>query len=178
MQCDAASDVALMRKLRDAKLVEPGKLGVGPLPLSAFASPCDALDESEPNTALWRAPGLFWSACRAKRLLTRQPLHVVIAGRRERCARWRAGGKRSETRRVRDLSASFREGRPFAARGGACLQDALSLLLFLGAHGVDVRWVFGVKGAPFSAHCWIEYEGCVLNDTLANARLYAPIMVV
>ena len=38
--------------------------------------------------------------------------------------------------------------------------------------------VFGVTGDPFSAHCWVQVDELVLNDTLGNANAYTPIRTV
>jgi hypothetical protein len=38
--------------------------------------------------------------------------------------------------------------------------------------------VFGVREAPFTAHCWVQDGAVVLNDHLENVDLYTPIMTV
>ena len=30
------------------------------------------------------------------------------------------------------------------------------------------RWVFGVRARPFVAHCWVQYEDMVFNDTVEH----------
>jgi hypothetical protein len=59
-----------------------------------------------------------------------------------------------------------------------CLHDSLALLEFLSRYGVFPSWVFGVRARPFVAHCWVQYEDIVFNDTVEHVGGYAPIMVV
>jgi Transglutaminase-like superfamily len=59
-----------------------------------------------------------------------------------------------------------------------CLHDSLAQLEFLARYGVFPSWVFGVRARPFVAHCWVQYEDIVFNDTIEHVGGYAPIMVV
>jgi hypothetical protein len=61
---------------------------------------------------------------------------------------------------------------PGAAR---CLPNSMLLLELLALHGLGARWVFGVRTFPFEAHCWVEHEGVILNDTIDHVRWYTPI---
>ena len=61
---------------------------------------------------------------------------------------------------------------------GKCLHDSLALLEFLARHGIFPDWVFGVRARPFVAHCWVQYEDMVFNDTVEHVTGYIPIMVV
>jgi hypothetical protein len=54
----------------------------------------------------------------------------------------------------------------------------LALLEFLARYEVLPRWVFGVRARPFVAHCWVQYEDIVFNDTVEHVASYTPIMVV
>jgi len=73
----------------------------------------------------------------------------------------------------------FYQLRPFlfSARN-ACLFDSLTLLLFLRRLRLFPQWIFGVRTGPFAAHCWLQHEHTVLNDTVDNVRSYTPIMLV
>lgn len=69
--------------------------------------------------------------------------------------------------------------RPFVFGGNQrCLFHSLTLLLFLRRLGIHPRWVFGVRKAPFGAHCWLQDGETVLNDSVARVAMFAPIMVV
>ena len=58
-----------------------------------------------------------------------------------------------------------------------CLYDSLALRRFLERRSVHVDLVIGAKLHPFAAHCWVQHGNIVLNDTLAAARGFAPILV-
>lgn len=66
----------------------------------------------------------------------------------------------------------------FFSTRNECRYRSLSLLRFLTLYGIATDWVFGVRSAPFAAHCWIEHNGVVLNDDAENTRQYKTIMSV
>jgi hypothetical protein len=77
------------------------------------------------------------------------------------------------------LVARFAALRPFFFTAkDACLFEALALSEFLAGHGLFPRWVFGVQARPFAAHCWLQQNGIVLNDTVEHVSRYTPIMSV
>ena len=97
------------------------------------------------------------------------------------CAtRWKAHpaqDRSAET--VRDLARRFDRLTPYVFTSHeACFFRSLVLLKFLSLMGVPADWEFGVRPLPFSAHCWIEYEGMVLNDHLDHASEYRKILSV
>ena len=49
---------------------------------------------------------------------------------------------------------------------------------FLATKGIAATWTFGVRLVPFGAHCWVEYEGAVLNDHLEHVGGFAPILTI
>lgn len=79
--------------------------------------------------------------------------------------------------RVCTLAMQLDRLRPFVPRSGSCLPSSILLLAFLRRHGIRATWVFGVQTFPFEAHCWVEYKGVVLNDTLEHVRWYTPIAI-
>jgi hypothetical protein len=91
-------------------------------------------------------------------------------------ARTRVGFSETE---LPALVTAFATLRPFFfAAKDACLFDALSLSEFLAGYGLFPNWVFGVQSRPFAAHCWLQLDGVVLNDTIDHVQRYTPIMVV
>ena len=83
----------------------------------------------------------------------------------------------------RDMQASshahaFLEARRWVPSETRCLLDSISLVAFMARRNVDARIVFGVTGDPFSAHCWVQRGGLVLNDTIGNTRAYTVIRTV
>ncbi len=64
---------------------------------------------------------------------------------------------------------------PFAPN---CLRDSLALAFYLNRRGAPFQLVFGVKLAPFAAHCWLQDGPLVLNDSLDSVADFKPILVV
>lgn len=77
--------------------------------------------------------------------------------------------------RVCTLAAQFERVRPLFPKTGRCLPKSMFLLAYLRRNGIHADWVFGVQTYPFEAHCWVEYQGVVLSDTLEHVRWYTPI---
>lgn len=63
---------------------------------------------------------------------------------------------------------------PIAPR---CLPDSLALRVWLERHGHPSTLVFAVRLKPFSAHCWLESDGVVLNDAPDRIDRFIPIGV-
>jgi hypothetical protein len=104
------------------------------------------------------------------------PFERVI--RQARARRMHAEMAALDRERAQELIAIFSWLRPFAFTAkDACLFEALALSGFLAAHGIYPQWVFGVQARPFAAHCWLQHQGVVLNDTVEYVSRYTPIMV-
>jgi len=56
-----------------------------------------------------------------------------------------------------------------------CLFRSLTLLLFLRAHAVEARWVFGVALFPFQAHCWLAIGDCLVGERAHRVEEFAVI---
>jgi hypothetical protein len=80
---------------------------------------------------------------------------------------------------IQRLVTLFAAMRPilFSARD-ACLFESLALSEFLARHGIYPVWIFGVQARPFAAHCWLQLNGTVFNDTVEHVIGYTPIMAV
>ena len=59
-----------------------------------------------------------------------------------------------------------------------CLRSSLILIEFLALHSITAKWTFGVRSIPFRAHCWVELNGCILNDSLSQVGEYSPLMQI
>jgi hypothetical protein len=60
----------------------------------------------------------------------------------------------------------------------ACVFESVALLHFLARSGSSPHWVFGVRARPFAAHCWLQHEDAVINDTVDHVSTYTPIMSI
>jgi hypothetical protein len=66
----------------------------------------------------------------------------------------------------------------FRSSKDACLFESLALARFLVLQGIYPVWVFGVRTDPFTAHCWLQVNDIVLNETMETASRFTPIMAV
>jgi hypothetical protein len=126
----------------------------------------------------------FVTACLAAQLTLRFASfeRVVARARQHRAhASRKAANERTafDPERTRELIATFASLRPYVFTSkDACLFEALALGQFLAGFSLHPHWVFGVQARPFAAHCWLQHEDIVLNDTVDHVSRYAPIMVV
>ena len=79
--------------------------------------------------------------------------------------------------RAATLALQFDRLRPWLPWSGRCLPNSLILISFLRRHGIEADLVLGVHTFPFEAHCWVEYRGVVLNDTVEHVRWYTPLAI-
>ena len=115
----------------------------------------------------------------AKLTLRRGPFERVIREFRARKAMQSKGSSAIDLERARRLVESFFRLRVFFfSSHNECLFDSLALLGFLARYGIYADWVFGVQARPFAAHCWVQQDDVVLNDTLEHIGGYTPIMAV
>jgi hypothetical protein len=119
----------------------------------------------------------FSAAASANRWLRTLPLQETV--QRVTSAAERGGARGIfDYQKARTRIAAFNRLRPFYDRGYLCLFDSLALLLFLAKYQLFPRWIFGVQSEPFSAHCWVQEEDVVLNDTVERVQPYTPILSV
>jgi hypothetical protein len=59
-----------------------------------------------------------------------------------------------------------------------CLLSSLVLLRYLSLLNISSTLEFSVRTSPFSAHCWVEYDGVVLNDFKDRPKDYSKILSV
>ena len=121
------------------------------------------------------AVGRAWLTARiVRRRLSMQRLVERVQERKARAAH-----RSWDVHQARELVTAFLWLRPiFYSSREACLLDSLVLLELLARHGLFPTWVYGVKLAPFAAHCWIQQGEVVLNDTPEHTGSYIPILCV
>lgn len=88
------------------------------------------------------------------------------------------GAEEQTSEDIETLTRQFERGRPLAPFRRNCLLDSLTLLDWLGAHARECRLVLGVTAEPFRAHCWVQSEATVLNDSYDQVARFAPILAI
>jgi hypothetical protein len=180
---DGATPAVLTLLMDKGILVPEGKSGKAAAPILPEELRGDLTAEDpdvEPQITVMTCCRFVAAVARAALMLKYRTLESVI----DRVAQ-RASGGRPLTRQPLDMSraqtlvGTFAALRPFFfTTKDACLFDALALSEFLAGYGIYPRWIFGVQTRPFAAHCWLQLEGIVFNDTVEHVKRYQPIMVV
>lgn len=80
-------------------------------------------------------------------------------------------------RQILDASAAFRRARLYVPIDMRCLLDSIAMARFLLRRGIPAHIVFGVALDPFSAHCWVQVDDLVLNDSVGNVASHTPIRI-
>jgi hypothetical protein len=141
-------------------------------------APTAELDRHEPaKISMLDKLRFVRSAWIAHRCLRDQPIQEVVQARIERRRKFSdvvAFDFGQATQPVR----AFTTLRPFIPRNYLCLFDSLALLDFLAEYRLFPDFVFGVIADPFEAHCWLQADGVVINDSVERVSLYKPIMCV
>lgn len=140
-------------------------LSLPPAPPSARALP-DALPAIMRATLLKRRNGL------------EAAVNSVRNGRARLVARQEQGRDR-RTRSLEEEINCFFALRPLLySWKDQCYFEALVLSLYLQTRGHESDWVIGVKTEPFAAHCWVQCDGLVVNDTAERVGEYTAVLVV
>lgn len=150
----------------------PGSLTLRAAPRAVESS---ALSDPAPadGPAIVSILPVAWHLLRARIELKARRLDAIL------CGIGRADPVR--TRNPADLSRlarRFSRCRTLLPFPALCLPDSLAFLRFAAARGHYPQLVFGVEAYPFSAHCWVQHDGVVLNDLTDHAALFSPILVV
>ncbi|MGN7930542.1 lasso peptide biosynthesis B2 protein [Sphingopyxis sp. 22461] len=86
-------------------------------------------------------------------------LQKVQRNNRE-CLEGKSGGN------LGDLISAFECAERLTVERDRCLLRSLALQSFLAKYGHVSALVFGVRLHPFRAHCWLQQDATVLNDTI------------
>lgn len=167
--------------LRQKRIITPnardGKIAT---PISVHVAQSEFDSEQKNLTLPVRSIFIFFvAAVRAKLTLHFQSLEQVVLQARQRRMDRVNFDKTPSTDQVHRLVAIFHRLRLFSfSSKNACLYDSLVLLEYLARHRIFPELVFGVHTRPFAAHCWLQYNDIVLNDTVENVNKYTPIMAI
>jgi hypothetical protein len=158
--------------------VPPGKSAT---PVTAIVPVHELTTESEtaPGPRIGGWFGFLAASAFAKITLRTSPFERVIQRVQRRKELLGPNSGPPDLERARKLVEAFARYRVFLfSSKNECLYDSLALIEFLARHGIYPDWVFGVQTRPFAAHCWVQYDDIVFNDTVEHVSGYTPIMVV
>lgn len=75
-------------------------------------------------------------------------------------------------------AAAFRRSAKYMMSDQKCLRRSIALAHHLLRRGHQVSMHFGVSVRPFHAHCWVQKNDLVLNNTADEVQPYTPILVI
>jgi len=113
------------------------------------------------------AVAVTWLGLRARRLST------ILKERRLARGAHPALDAAQLSRRARAFSAARR----WCPIPPNCLLDSLAFDRWMRSPG-GVQLVFGVVGQPFEAHCWVQSDREILNDSYDRVSRFEPILSI
>jgi hypothetical protein len=111
---------------------------------------------------------------RTRRALRSQPFEQLIAKRFGR-ASGRVSGRPDV---ALALARRFNSARTLIPIAPMCLEDSLALHDWLARRSVFPMLAVGVKLDPFAAHCWLQLDRIVLNDSPDRVAAFTPILAI
>jgi hypothetical protein len=176
------SALALANSLLNVGILSKQAHGAREARATTYSQPTSALDpDSAASTHVFQrdqALSFFLACASASKQLSRERFQSIVARVQARKHAQRAPAPAFDLDRARPLIARFMQLRLFYPRPYLCLFDSLALVHFLARFDLYPDWVFGVRADPFEAHCWVQAENSVLNDTVERVSALTPIMVV
>lgn len=123
---------------------------------------------------------LIAKACMTGKWLKRnRSIEQIVARMRNRRQRAGVAGRELDRNTAQRLLFHYGSLRTFfISTHNACILECIVLLELFAHYGIYPEWLFGVKTRPFIAHCWLQHEQLVLNDTMDRVSGYRPIMAV
>lgn len=76
------------------------------------------------------------------------------------------------------LATAFGRAEVMSTRHDRCLSRSFALAFAAVQTGFPVDLVIGVRARPFAAHCWVQWDGRIVNDEVEMIRAYTPILAV
>ncbi|MEH6487984.1 lasso peptide biosynthesis B2 protein [Hyphomonas oceanitis] len=169
-------------RLTRRHVITRSKTAGKPLLATAFAPPRACLsqrvDPAPHSRALETALGLSVAALSSWIMERSRNFEGVVNG----VAHWKqqAGtGQCASVEHVMEQATGFHALTPyFFSTRNACRFRSIVLMKYLTRLGIVPDWVFGVRLCPFGAHCWVEYNGVILNENSDTVAEFRPIMSV
>lgn len=117
------------------------------------------------------------SVHKVRRELARRPLKNLFDAISRTSAAFDADGTDDLTG-VNRVAAAFAATGVMMRRQDQCLPLSIAFKRLCLARGALTSLMIGVKLDPFAAHCWVQRDEYVLNDTLERVRLFTPILAI
>lgn len=117
------------------------------------------------------ARDLYW----ARRALAPDRLATTVAGLQHQ--------KRTKTSdpdagAIAAVAADYAAARTLVPVTPRCLVDSLALFRLMLRRGLAPTMIFGVRPAPFAAHCWLQSSEHILTGSVDDAHNFTPILAI
>lgn len=146
--------------------------GPSPFPAPAMHAPATEALVIPRIAQVGTAPAAAAALIRARLEVVTRPLARILETRERRTAAPRVRAP------MNDDASRFGGARAWLPMKRRCLPDSLALFDHLTARGHRPRLLFGVVPEPFAAHCWVQHDGTILNDSLDTISRFTPILVL
>ena len=77
-----------------------------------------------------------------------------------------------------EVAAAFERSRSIVQIARNCLLDSIALDGLLAKREIGCQWVFGISPRPFAAHCWLQTQDVLLNDSFDHVSGFTPILAL
>lgn len=79
---------------------------------------------------------------------------------------------------VEEIADGFSRSALLFSPADRCLPRSIAFFTLCLRRKIPATLVLGVRVNPFTAHCWVQNDMHVLNDSVENIRLFTPILAV
>lgn len=79
---------------------------------------------------------------------------------------------------IAKVAADYASARTLVPVPPRCLIDSLALFRLMLRRGLAPTMVFGVRPAPFAAHCWLQSSETILTGSVDDAHNFTPIFLL
>lgn len=169
-------DDAVIERLLTYGLLDPAAEDDLPVACPGPPTPVTSLVDEDERCRFTRAGRALFGLAAISLELKLRPLHRCIA-RIERCkARLPPGGTNSGAS-AREIAAAFRWTGLLIPSLDQCLPRSIALAHALVDAAIRPTVILAVRLRPFGAHCWVQVDDLLLNESLDQARTFTPILV-
>jgi hypothetical protein len=116
---------------------------------------------------------LVWAYCIARFLLALGIRYAVasVQNVRANSINW------NDYNQLALIVTKFKRVQPFVMKQSEnCLLRALTLQKFLVMYKIGVNWNFGIQLEPFRAHCWLQREDMLIDESIEGISALSIIM--
>ncbi|TXH00483.1 MAG: lasso peptide biosynthesis B2 protein [Rhodocyclaceae bacterium] len=137
---------------------------------NTHAMPTKEMALSDKASSVLRAGATHWLV---QSRLKRWPFARLLAYEQRRAPR---RSHNPSTQTLAKLHAAFRRASLWMGEADQCLARSIAFRMLAFRLGFAPTLVLGIKLDPFAAHCWVQSEDCVANDSLERVRCFTPIL--